>query len=60
MPRYEAVLTLRRPKNDTISFFKFLFPSLKKEGPAQLWMTLGAVVCKNQAALSVWEFEYLI
>ena len=49
---YEAVLTLRRPKNDTILFFKILqkkFPGLKKEGPS--CTTLGGRSLQNSCGI---------
>ena len=50
MPGRKAVSTLHRPKNEILSFFKFLqkkVSRLDKKVPAHFCTTFGVVICKN-------------
>ena len=60
MPRSEAVSTLHRPKNDILSFFKFLqkkVSRLVKKAPALFDPTLGVVICKNHVVRPLHSFN---
>ena len=53
MPGSEAVSTLHWPKNDILSFFKFLqkkVSRLDKNTPANFCITLGVIIWKNHVA----------
>ena len=59
-PGYEGVLTLHRPKNDILAFFKFLqkkVSRLDKKAPALFCIVLGVVICKNHVAKPLDSFN---
>ena len=60
MPGSEAVSTLHWPKNDILSFFKFLqkkVSRLDKNTPANFCITLGVVIWKNHVAKHLDSFN---
>ena len=60
MPGSEAVSTLRWPKNDILSFFKFLqkkVSRLVKNNPENFCINLGVVIWKNHVVRPLHSFN---
>ena len=60
MPGSQAISTLHRPKNDILSFFKFLqkkVSQLVKKAQAHFHPTLGVVICKNHVVRPLHSFN---
>ena len=59
-PRGKTVSTLHWPKNDILTFFKFLqkkVSRLDKKAPAHFYTILGLIICKNHVARPLLSFN---